>query len=68
MSIKITHFLYICYRFLLIFVVFQLTVFSESIMINEGKIVAVHGFKGSGVQGCILAPGLHFVFAPNPER
>ena len=22
--------------------------------------VTVHGFKGSGVQGCILVPGLHF--------
>jgi hypothetical protein len=22
-------------------------------------LVSVHGFKGSGVQGCILVPGLH---------
>ncbi len=30
-------------------------------------LVGVHGFKGSGVQGCILVPGLHIgcVFSDN---
>ena len=26
---------------------------------KDKKKVSVHGFKGSGVQGCILVPGLH---------
>ena len=34
----------------------------------QSSLIAVHGFKGSGVQGWILVSGLHFVLMHSTER